>query len=116
MGLFFTTNKNITVTFVGSSQALQLDTPITLPFYIVEAVQDTEITAIDYRIIKADGRNAPIEVQSWVAITLVPEDVYEMDVTISGETIGTSVDLQFKVVDIDNLESFVTVPAFKVVA
>ena len=111
---FFATNKNVTVTYVGTSKYVELDISTTLPFYIIEAVQDTEITEVSYKILKASGRT-PEELQSWTALPVIQEDVYEFDVLVTGVTSGTDLTFQFKIVDVDGIEAFVDVPAFKVI-
>ena len=98
-------------------QALQLDIETTLSFYIKEFINNTELSTIDYKVDKIDGRNTT-NISPWTSVDMTTSnnDVYSFQYTLSNITASDSISFTFKVVDIDGLEYFKTLNDFNIIA
>jgi hypothetical protein len=107
MGTFMASNKHIVVSNVSTSAVLQVDVATTLSFYIAERVQNIALAEVTYRVVKIDGRSESV-LNDWVVIPATVDDIYTFDCTVTGITTSNSIRLDFKIVDIDGLETFIS--------
>ena len=110
----FFNSKNVVVKLISPTQVLQLDTPTTLSFYIVEPLQEVLLNTVAYRVMKQSGRDL-VELQAWSSDLPVQRDgVFTLDTTIVTNTVATTDKLvyEFKVIDVDGIESFHQVKDF----
>lgn len=115
MGTFMATNKKVTVSNVSASTTLEVDSLITLSFYIIERIQETTISTIDYRVDKINGRvSAPLTAWTNISMVGVTDDIYDFDYTLTGVVATDKVEFTFRIVDEDGVESFIAVNNFDI--
>lgn len=114
MGTFMESNKRVIVKSVNASEVLQIDVATTLAFYIVERIQETTISTLEYQVEKIDGRTTSV-LTAWTSISMVDvtNDIYEFDYTVTGITASAKILIKFKIVDIDGMETFIELNNFK---
>jgi len=110
MGLFMSSNKRVVVKNIAANSHVQIDIATTLSFYIIERVQETNITSIEYQVEKVDGRTSSV-LTTWTNISLVDieNDIYNFDYTVTGVTVTNKIVFRFKVIDVDGLEYFIDI-------
>lgn len=103
-------NKRVVAKNVNSSNVLEIDVATTLSFYIVERIQNTVISTIDYQMEKIAGRNTEV-LTSWTGISMtgIEDDIYSFDYTVTGVTTSDKIKLKIKVVDEDGIEAFINI-------
>ena len=117
MSTFMNTNKRVVVQSIASDISLQIDTATTVSFNIYERNQGTTISAIDYKLVKLDGRMVSL-LQDWTSVSLIDiaDGIYIFDITATGVVVTDKLSLIFKVVDEDGIESFREINNIKLIA
>ncbi len=113
MGTFMASNKHI-VLRSDAYITIQSDIATTLAFHIYERINATELTTISYRLEKIVGRSTTV-VQDWADASMAVEyDLYVFDITAT-VAMTDKLQLIFKIVDVDGIETFKTVNDITVV-
>lgn len=109
------TNKKVIIKNVGASNTLEVGTSTTLSFYILERIQETTLSVVDYRVDKISGRTTTA-ITAWTNLSLVgvTNDIYSFDYTLSGVVAADKIKFTFRVLDEDGLESFVELNDFEI--
>lgn len=112
MGAFFSTQTHVSIAYVGSSLVIPVGATVSLPFYIVELLQDAAFTSLEYRVVKTDGRTKTV-INTWAVVPSSLTDVYTLEVLVEGLTDAQQLSIEFKLVDSTGVESYLAVPGFK---
>lgn len=111
---FFDTSTMITSEYVGTSKLIEVGTTVTFPFYIIDVLNDADLTSVEYRIVSTAGRDTNV-LQSWTSLTLPAGDVYMVDVLLTGVATKLDVKIEFRILDELGIETYLEVNGFKTI-
>lgn len=116
MGTFIQSSKRVVARSAITYTLLELNIATTLAFHIYERAQGTALASVSYQLEKTSGRDV-IVMQAWTDISLLSDGfgLYTFDIVYTG-AVSDKLQLKFKVVDADGIETFITYNDLAVIA